>query len=273
MEDFLNFLIDLNLKNIELRNNKIIETISGQTLVKKIENNYYVDLLKYDDQNRTYIYRYNFIHQIIFPVVYDYVNLFAKNFKVKFYLILEKLFQINKREINKIRIINDENIFKYIKNELKISIDKFDKALDLAKNIYITAKSYKQSTENYLINKNLYKFNNHEKRNYTYLKKGEFEFVIDKLNIEKKEQRKEFLEYLNKDDILSLQELTEKMIKFEIFDNDFLRRLDDYFIREKLQDIINLGKKILKLGSESLDSKKAKKIIDKITNNKSNKKK
>ena len=43
-----------------------------------------------------------------------------------------------------------------------------------------------------------------------------------------------------------------------------MRRLDDYFIKEKLRDIIALGKEILALGSTDLETVAAKKVISKL---------
>jgi len=45
---------------------------------------------------------------------------------------------------------------------------------------------------------------------------------------------------------------------------EYLKKLDDYFIKEKLEDIIKIGKQILSLKIESVKTKDAKKLIKKI---------
>ena len=50
----------------------------------------------------------------------------------------------------------------------------------------------------------------------------------------------------------------------DVFSEDFLRRLDDYFIKVKLIKIISIGKKILDLKSDDVKTEKARKIIKEI---------
>src|SRR5690606_18269027 len=76
---------------------------------------------------------------------------------------------------------------------------------------------------------------------------------------------KEFVKYLNESDIKSLQKLSEKLIKLEVFEPDFIKGLDNYFIKQKLQEIISLGREILDLKSDDIKTTTAKKVSKKIS--------
>ena len=80
-----------------------------------------------------------------------------------------------------------------------------------------------------------------------------------------KKTKKDFQTYLNGDDISSLGMLFEEMIRKEVFDEEYLKKLDDYFIKEKLEDIINIGKQILSLKVESVKTQEAIKLIKKYS--------
>ena len=74
--------------------------------------------------------------------------------------------------------------------------------------------------------------------------------------------------YLNKNDILDLQEFCGKLIKLGIFEYRFLQGLNEYFIKDRLEEIISLGREILALKSNKLDTIKAKSLIKRISSRK-----
>lgn len=110
--------------------------------------------------------------------------------------------------------------------------------------------------------------NKHLKRqivNVTTTRKGFFEFAVDRFNLATKISKKDYEKFLNENDISALALLTEGMIKNEVFSGNFLRVLDDYFIKEKLQKIIKLGRRILDLKSTSLRSNSAKILTSEVS--------
>jgi hypothetical protein len=88
------------------------------------------------------------------------------------------------------------------------------------------------------------------------------------LNLNTKKKKADFQKYLNEADISSLQDLFSALVGNEVFSSNFLRKLNDYFIREHLKEIIKTGKEIFNLGSTNLKTTKAKKVIGKVAEDK-----
>ncbi|MBI2641030.1 DUF4263 domain-containing protein, partial [Candidatus Roizmanbacteria bacterium] len=147
-----------------------------------------------------------------------------------------------------------------------ISTDKYLEVLNDVVRIERIAKSYRGSTERYLLNELKLTHANHKVGDTTSISKGEFEFLVHRLNLRTKRKKADFDKYLNPDDKSSLQSLFSSLLKHNYFEPDFLRRLNNYFIRENLKDIIALGEKILGLGAGNLATEKAKRVIKLVTN-------
>ncbi len=147
---------------------------------------------------------------------------------------------------------------------LLIKPEKFKEIQEEITKIDKRAKSSKASLLNFLVNQAKFTFLNKRTQKTTSITKGECDFLINRLNLNTKKEKKDFQQYLNSDDITSLGSLFEEMIKKEVFDKEYFRRLDEYFIKEKLENIIENGKEILNLKSESVKSKEAKRLIQKM---------
>lgn len=104
-----------------------------------------------------------------------------------------------------------------------------------------------------------------ERSSTTYIEKGEFSFVINKLNLRTKKEKKDFLTFLDETDLKDLENLAESLIKKEVFSEMFLRRLDEYFIKEKLKHIIKFGKDILKIKKGDVKDDKVKGVYKQFT--------
>jgi hypothetical protein len=138
-----------------------------------------------------------------------------------------------------------------------------------ARNVYKNGKSSKNRLETYLINKLKLKYTNKTPKETTTVAKGDFSFMIERFNLKSKNKKKDYENYLDLEDLKNLEYFTEKLIRDEAFSPDFLRYLDEYFIKEKLKDIIYTGREILALGTTDMTTAKAKKVIAKITDNES----
>jgi hypothetical protein len=134
-----------------------------------------------------------------------------------------------------------------------------------AHEVYRKGKSSKNRLETYLINKLKLKYTNKTPKETTTVAKGDFSFMIERFNLKSKNKKKDYENHLDLEDLKNLEYFTEKLIKDEAFSPDFLRSLDEYFIKEKLKDIILVGKEILALGKTDMSTDKAKKVIEKIT--------
>jgi hypothetical protein len=136
--------------------------------------------------------------------------------------------------------------------------------LDDAEIVNRQSNSYKDSVQRYLINDFSRKHLKKEIQKKTTSKAGEFDFLVHRFNIETKKNKKDCLGYVNDLDVKSLQELVSLFIKLDLFNNEFIIRLDNYFIRKKLSKIISLGKDILKLKKDDLTTELGKCLIKRI---------
>lgn len=139
-----------------------------------------------------------------------------------------------------------------------------------AHKVYKKGKSSKDRLETYLINKLKLKYTSKAPKETTTVGKGDFSFIIERSNLRSKNKKKDYENFLDLEDIKNLEYFTEKLIRDEVFSPDFLRSLDEYFIKEKLQDIILIGREILALGTTDMTTEKAKKVIARIVDDGSN---
>jgi hypothetical protein len=184
---------------------------------------------------------------------------------IKNILDLEKSSDINKIELTK----NKKDLAIDSKNKiLKIGFDKYWEILNEARVIYKRVKSHKLAYERYLTNLAIEKFSSRAVERKTLISPGDINFTVQRLNLQTKKKKSDFNSYINKADVNSVEDLTTAFIKNEMFDDVFLRKLNDYFIKENLQDIIKLGQDILSLRSPKLDTDIAKEVIFKVNGDK-----
>lgn len=130
--------------------------------------------------------------------------------------------------------------------------------------VFKKGKSSRDRLETYLINKLKLKYTNKAPKETTTVGEGDFSFLVERFNLKNKNKKKDYEKFLNIEDIRNLEYFTEKLIRDEVFSPEFLRSLDEYFIKEKLKDIILVGRQILDLGTTDMKTEKAKRIIAKI---------
>lgn len=145
-----------------------------------------------------------------------------------------------------------------------IGIRTFRKALRDADEVYSRGKSYQKSAERYFANLKSTQYSSAEVSKTTYIEKDEFKFLVSRLNLETKRKKADFQKYLSVEDMEAIEDLTTSLLKHDACSDDFLRRLNDYFIKEKLKDILNLGRKIIALRSQRIDTSQAQEVIAEI---------
>jgi hypothetical protein len=252
----------------------------GGTILEKKANKFVLNFISFNTTTRRYNDQRSNYKSIVFP---DTFNLLAKSNKRFRYLYFRKNTGNYKLSNEKVfrAIINPKNISVdsvVITDDVsEITIDGRAKTISLPIQQFIVimgetdairkrSSSYSKSVENYLSNQTAKKYNTSDiKKDTTSINTGEFTFVIDRLNLPTKKNKKDLTKYLNIDDIKSIENLTERMLRFETFSEDFMHKINDYFIKEKLQDIIKIGREILTIGKTDLSNKKAKDIVAKFS--------
>lgn len=196
------------------------------------------------------------------------VSIRERDYRLLFAYLIKRILNAP-NDINKIELVQDkiETKINNRNKSLKINSGKFIEVLNEAKSIYGKSKSHQKSYERYLTNIALEKFSKRRIERKTLISPGDINFVIQRLNLSTKKKKSDFNEYVNKSDIVSVKKLASVFIKHEMFDEDFLRKLNDYFIKESLKDIIDLGREILTLGSANMNTNKAKEVAFKVTGN------
>lgn len=243
-----------------------ITAINNEILFLR-KNEYHLNFYWYSLVENKYSLRETY-SEVIFPQNFNIRNAlyFKRNGSYK--LLNERQFKkiINpfNRTVTILKIKGNYKKLKFYKKILLLPSNLFTKAIKDAKYVYLISSSYKNSVENYLSNVKSHNYSNNVKKRTTYIEKGEFNFLVNRLYLKSKRNKKDFLNYFNDDDMKSIEKLITELLRFNVLSNDFLRRLDDYFIKERLENIIKLGKQILSLGSTNLNTTVAKNVISKI---------
>lgn len=244
-----------------------VKVANGDILTLK-RNEYTLNFYWYSSKDKTFSQRENY-GTIAFPKDYDLRD--SLYFRPNGYYKLSREQQFKSiinprgREVKKIKVSNTSKITKFFKGTLVLPVNVFNNLMVDAEFVYSKAKSYKDSTENYLANIKSHNYSKNVRKRTTYIEKGEFKFLVDRLYLKTKRNKKDFLKYLGNDDVKSLEELITELLRHDALSDDFLRKLNDYFIKERLKDIVELGKVILSLRSADLKTALAQKIITQMS--------
>lgn len=257
-----NFPVDLEISE---NNDRIVHRETDTIIIEQVNNRIIFHLL---DMNNDGNFRdlYQKLKRISIPCDFDFTKLITRGYKISLYGIVSELLDINRNNTEEIKITSHKRRLIFRNNIIELGLETFEELHQTAEDINKRGKSARNSLMNYLININTERFKGTLKKNKTYYNKGDFAFQTHKLNIDSK-TKKDFERFLDNSDIESLQKLSEKMIKLEVFETDFIKGLDEYFIKQKLQEIISLGREILKLKSEDIKTNKAKEISKKLKEN------
>lgn len=183
------------------------------------------------------------------------------------YPIFRRILLLSENGINKIKVSNGYQKIQTRRrtNEVLLPVDKFIEIKDTADDISKQGTSRKNSIERYLVNKSIDKFLNKKIKDVTTVDKGDYTFIVERSNLKIKNTKSDFKSFLNDTDIQSIENLADLMVRKEVFSNSFLRKLDEYFIKEKLSDIISIGREISILKSEDVKTDVAKRVYGKFT--------
>ncbi|WET03364.1 DUF4263 domain-containing protein [Flavobacterium sp. YJ01] len=211
-------------------------------------------------------YIYSNLEMIKFPLSFPIEEVLTKDLKLRHYASIDDVFHFNSRQIKILEITAETDRFELQENKrtLLFNPTEFLRILSTYNGFYTEGKSYSKKLINYKSNEFQKSYFGIEKEKKTLSSKGEFSFLIDRFNIPTKKNKTDFERYLNDNDLLALQELNLKLIQKEVFGADYLTKLNDYFIKVRLEEIISLGREILNLKSSSLVSAAAKKTIAKV---------
>lgn len=261
--DYLNENLELNFK-INDDNSQVLHTESETIFIEKDSNKIVFHLLNYNEENQDFSPKYKNIKRIRIPSNFDFTKILGNKYRLNFYSIISRLLNFEENDIEEITVVNYKNRLKIENQKIEIGTDKLESLYETAKKINDKGNSSRNSLINFLINTQTANFNGAPKKNTTYYNSGDFAFQTRRLNIDIKNSKREFERYLNDTDVKSLQKLTEKLIKLEVFESDFIKGLDNYFIKQKLQEIISLGREILELKSDDIKTIKAQAVSAKL---------
>lgn len=254
--------------------NKIIEDQNGEVIFKVSSTTSLIKFRTFNTETREVLTR-SCVEELIFDndiEIEEIVEFWSGGrigggYCISYnYPIFQKILKINDRGITKIKISRNYPTIKKVKNTLLLPLAKYLEVKQKADAIESQSKTSKDSLQRYLVNQAIFEFLNIKVRPTTTTSKGDFEFYIDRFNLEAKKEKKDFYEYLGVDDVSSLGEMMMKMVRKEVFSKDFLKKLDAYFIKENLEKIIKIGRGILSLKSEDISTDKARMIARKIGN-------
>ena len=207
---------------------------------------------------------YNHLERIEFSTDFALENILTNNLKLRHYSKLNEVFDFNQNRINCLEITEDVDNYEVANNVIQINPNSITEIIETYNTIYDDSRAYQNKFVLYKSREFQRNYFGIEKEKKTLTSKGEFTFIVDRFNLSTKKTKADFIKYLNENDIVSIQDLSLKMIKKEIFGNDFLTKLNDYFIKARLEDIIKLGRQIISLKSPDIKTQKARKVIKKV---------
>lgn len=253
-----NLTIDEEKQSITIPNSNILSLEKGE---------YHLSFYSYLPEEETYSKREQYA-EIIFPKDFSIRNfIYFKrngNYKISYEKQFKNILNPLGKTVKTIKLSSSYKGMKIYKETLLLPIDIFIRAIQDGQFIREKALSYGASAENYLANIKSHDYSKNTRKRTTHIEKGEFNFLINRLYLKTKTKKADFQRYLNEDDTKSIEEFISSLLKYDVLSDNFLRRLNDYFIKEKLREILDLGKEILALGSTNLSTTAAKKIIEKL---------
>lgn len=266
-EKILDFFQAMNWPGMIFEDNQI-SCPSGDIVVFN-KTNVVIDFHYYNRQKNNYEKRSN--RQTL--IISDKVELsnvlgsrYGSDYDIRWFEYLRNILNISDT-FTKIKILNTGKkiLRKVSEKAIQIPESILVDILSDAYDVYKKGKSSKNRIETFLINKLKLKYTDSAPKDVTTIGKGDFSFMVERFNLKNKNRKKDYENFLDTEDVSNLEYFTEKLIKDEVFSPDFLRTLDEYFIKEKLKDIIAIGRDILNLGTTDMGTEKAKKVIEKIT--------
>jgi hypothetical protein len=269
MKELLEQIQKLDWQELQIGNDITIQN-SDKLLLKRdngIADLYFLKRKVNEEDEVSYENAFSGLKKITFPVNFQIHEVLRKDLTLKHYTLLNDVFIFSTKNIESILITDeiDEYEARETQRTLAINPNSFLEIIQSYTTFYEQAKSYSNKFLNYKASEFQRNYFGIEKEKKTLSSKGEFSFVIDRFNLDTKRTKADFEKYLNENDLNALQDLNLKLIQKEVFGSDYLTKLNDYFIKIRLEDIIKLGREILNLKSPNLTTLGAKKVLKKIT--------
>lgn len=255
------------LPDLTLSDDETTLTCPQGPIVEKQGKNWQLHFWYYDANKEQYIHRDQY-KTLVFPSDFDVRNyLYLRNggyYTLSFERQVKRILNPEEKDVEVIKLVSSKDFKRFFGKNLTLSINVFLEVLGECRRIFDKKKSYGNSTENYLLNLAATKYSKYTKKAVTYIQPGEMTFLVDRINLKTKKSKKDFAKFLNDNDVSSLEDLLDKLLKYQAFSDGFLRRLNDYFIKEHLKEVIEIGKKILALRRADLSTDAAKEILARL---------
>lgn len=257
--------------DIDRTQNKISILDSGDVIFLKKDGINSLSFFVYNDETkeitkRSHPNKLEFADNVeVSEIVEFWDGLKSSGYVISFrYSIFRKILQISENAIEKIKVSREYKSIKIDKKkrEVLVPLDKFLEIKSEAEEIDKIGTRRKYSIERYLINKDIERYLNVKIKDTTTVESGDFAYLIDRFNLKSKKTIADFKKYLSDADMDNIVEFTDVIIRKKIFPEEYLRRLDEYFIKEKLDHILNIGNKIISLKSKDVKTDVAKKVIN-----------
>jgi hypothetical protein len=259
-------LLDIN------ENDQSIKIASSQVYILKKENEFLkLEFYDIDEAGVVLVKRDGYVSLLVHKDLdmLKFINFWANDEKSTYgYNFLNKDFGVFKKIFSGISVVKiSENYEKDLQKREKNLLIKKNKFFEIKKaveDINYKANSTRLSLVTYLVNQSKFDFLNQRTQRTTSSLKGDFDFLIHRFNLTTKKEKEDYTKFLDSNDLDSLSSLFDGMIRKKVFDEEFLRKLDEYFIKEKLEDIIKKGKNIVNLKSDNVKSQDAKDLIKEL---------
>ncbi|MDQ5957517.1 MAG: hypothetical protein QG614_492 [Patescibacteria group bacterium] len=256
-------LLDIN------ETDQSIKIVASQVYILKKENEFLkLEFYDLDETRGDPIKRDGYVSLLVHKDldILKFINFWANDEKSTYgYNFLNKDFGVFKKIFNGISVVKiSENYEKDLQKREKNLLIKKNKFFEIKKaveDINYKANSTRSSLVTYLVNQSKFDFLNQRTQRTTSSLKGDFDFLIHRFNLTTKKEKGDYTRFLDSNDLNSLSSLFDGMIRKKVFDEEFLRKLDEYFIKEKLEDIVKKGKNIINLKSDNVKSQDAKDLI------------
>ena len=221
-------LIAANWPGIELDEEKQTVKIPNGEILTLNKSQYQLNFYWYSFDNRTYSQRERYA-QIIFPKDFDIRNFifFKRNgsYKLSHEQQFKNILNPLGRDIKKVKLNPEYKGLKFYKNLLILPTTIFLQAMTDAEYVYKKSASYRSSTENYLSNLKSHDYSRNVRNRTTYLEKGEFDFLVDRLYIKSKKKKNDFLKYLDGNDLKAIELLITKLLRLDVLSDDFFKEI------------------------------------------------
>lgn len=188
------------------------------------------------------------------------------NYKLSNEFEIKQILDLGRGNVSEIVINNTRKMIDRNKGKITLGSSIFKSIAGDAYEVFKKSQSYKKSAERYYLRLKSQNYFDTTINKTTYIEKDEFKFLVDRLNLETKKKKTDIVKYLSGDDLASIENVVNLMLSLKVCSDEFLRRLNDYIIREKLGEILSIGNSILELKNVELNTPNAKAVISRIGN-------